>query len=191
MTEKQIQKAVEAAIAKAGQVSNDRISLLITDLEKNLKISFASEIEKITKPLLNRVEALEGKLSIYEAHLNEMESRLENAEQYSRRSCLRIFGVPLPEDGDESAKNCLTKVSLPTTALIARTGVTNPSLYVPFTPLGPSPQLAYIFSVDPFILGSSVLHIIIVGYPWHARKQVCVTSSFFVLFIRAGFSQDC
>ena len=108
--EKQIQKAVEVAITKAGLVSNDRISSLITDLEKNLKISFASEIEKITKPLVGRVEALEGKLSIYEAHLNEMESRLENAEQYSRRSCLRIFGVPLPEDGDESAKNCLTKV---------------------------------------------------------------------------------
>ena len=108
--DEQIQKAVEAAITKAGLVSNDHISLLIADLEKNLKISFASEIEQITKPLVDRVEALEGKLSIYEAHLTEMENRLENAEQYSRRSCLRIFGVPLPENGDETSKNCLTKV---------------------------------------------------------------------------------
>ena len=110
MMDEQIQKAVEAAITKAGLVSNDHISLLIADLEKNLKISFASEIEQITKPLVDRVEALEGKLSIYEAHLTEMENRLENAEQYSRRSCLRIFGVPLPENGDETSKNCLTKV---------------------------------------------------------------------------------
>ena len=110
MMDKQIQKAVEAAITKAGLVSNDRISLLITDLEKNLKLSFASEIEKITKPLVDRVVALEGKLSLYEAHLNEMENRLEESEQYSRRSCLRIYGVPLKENGDETSKNCLTKV---------------------------------------------------------------------------------
>ena len=94
MMDEQIQKAVEAAITKAGLVSNDHISLLIADLEKNLKISFASEIEQITKPLVDRVEALEGKLSIYEAHLTEMENRLENAEQYSRRSCLRILVCP-------------------------------------------------------------------------------------------------
>eukprot|EP00112_Aurelia_sp_Birch-Aquarium-sp1_P006851 Seg1749.1 transcript_id=Seg1749.1/GoldUCD/mRNA.D3Y31 product="hypothetical protein" protein_id=Seg1749.1/GoldUCD/D3Y31 len=108
--DEQIQKAVELAIMKAGLVSNDHISVLIADLEKNLKISFASEIDQITKPLVDRVEALEGKLSIYEAHLNEMENRLENAEQESRRSCLRIFGVPLPKNGDETSKNCLTKV---------------------------------------------------------------------------------
>ena len=108
--DKQIQKAVEAAITKAGLVSNNHISLLISDLEKNLKTSFASEIEQLTKPLVDRVEALESKLSIYEEHLTEMENRLENAEQYSRRSCLRIFGVPLPENGDETSKNCLAKV---------------------------------------------------------------------------------
>ena len=108
--DKQIQKAVEAAITKAGLVSNNHISLLIADLEKNLKTSSASEIEQLTKPLVDRVEALESKLSIYEEHLTVMENRLENAEQYSRRSCLRIFGVPLPENGDETSKNCLAKV---------------------------------------------------------------------------------
>lgn len=45
---KQIQMAVEAAITKAGLVSNDCILLLLTDLEKNLTLLFASEIEKIT-----------------------------------------------------------------------------------------------------------------------------------------------
>ena len=59
---------------------------------------------------MDRVEALEGKLSIYEAQLTEMENRLENAEQYSRSSCLRSFGVPLPENGNEASKNCLAKV---------------------------------------------------------------------------------
>ncbi len=71
-----IHKAVEAAITKAGLVSNDKISTLISDLEKNLKKSFASEIEALTKPLVVRVEALEGKLSIYKAHLADIEKRL-------------------------------------------------------------------------------------------------------------------
>ncbi len=39
-----IHKAVQAAITKAGLVSNDKISTLMSDLEKNLKKSFASEI---------------------------------------------------------------------------------------------------------------------------------------------------
>ena len=104
--DKQIQKAVEAAIMKVALVSNNHISLLIADLEKNLK---TSEIEQLPTPLVDRVKALESNLSIYEEHLTVMEYRLENAEQYSRRSCLRIFGVPLPENGDETSKNCLAK----------------------------------------------------------------------------------
>ena len=47
MMDKQSQTAVEVAITKAGLVSNDHISLLVKDLEKNLEISFASEIEQM------------------------------------------------------------------------------------------------------------------------------------------------
>ena len=39
-----------------------------------------------------------------------MEEKIDNNEQYSRRLCLRINEIPLPEDGNESGEDCLDKV---------------------------------------------------------------------------------
>ena len=43
-------------------------------------------------------------------HALTFQSRLGDAEQYSRRSCLRLHGLSYPGDGDETAKQCLEKV---------------------------------------------------------------------------------
>ena len=55
--------------------------------------------------------------SVYEAHfagiekrLAEAEARVDDAEVYSRRACLRIFGIPLSHSANESAEICISKV---------------------------------------------------------------------------------
>ncbi len=61
------------------------------------------------KPLEVKIQSLESKLSVYEAHMQELELKINDNEQYSRRSCLRITGIPLPESGKES-QECAKKV---------------------------------------------------------------------------------
>ena len=68
------------------------------------------------KPLLNRLEVCERKLAVYEAHFPGLEKHMEkseekpdDAEQYGRRSSVRIFGVPL-SSGSESSDDCIAKV---------------------------------------------------------------------------------
>ena len=39
-----------------------------------------------------------------------MELRIDDSEQYSRRTCLRLIGIPLPHDKKETATECLEKV---------------------------------------------------------------------------------
>ena len=63
-----------------------------------------------------KIEKLELKHAVYEARfsgieqrLAKAESNLDDAEQYSRRSCLRIYGIPLPSSS-ESAAACVSKV---------------------------------------------------------------------------------
>eukprot|EP00112_Aurelia_sp_Birch-Aquarium-sp1_P023509 Seg703.8 transcript_id=Seg703.8/GoldUCD/mRNA.D3Y31 product="hypothetical protein" protein_id=Seg703.8/GoldUCD/D3Y31 len=88
---------------------------LLSKLEVKINQTILEEIKKATEPLFAKIEKLELK-RVYEAHfsgieqrLDEAERRLEDAEQYSRRACLRIYGIPLPSSS-ESATACLSKV---------------------------------------------------------------------------------
>ena len=42
--------------------------------------------------------------------MQDLEVKIDDNEQYSRRSCLRITGIPLPENGKESPQECTKKV---------------------------------------------------------------------------------
>ena len=111
--EDQIKKAVEETISQAGLISNEHMNQLIENLESRIKLSLTTLILDATKPLLNKVEALENKEAAYEAHFKELdrkindlehkfEVKMDDIEQYSRRSCLRLYGLPLPERGKET-----------------------------------------------------------------------------------------
>ena len=72
-----------------------------------------SEIHKVLMPFNSKIEILERKIDVYEAHFTGIERRLADAdlriddtEQYSRRACLRIHA----DFGKENAKECLSKV---------------------------------------------------------------------------------
>ena len=60
-----------------------------------------NDIKKVADPLIARIEELEFKHNVYEAHFQSLEKRLDVAERYlddaeqcSRRACLRIHGIP-------------------------------------------------------------------------------------------------
>ena len=110
----------------------------MSDLQANVKSTLITEIKKTTQPLVSQVTSLEGKLESYEARVVALDSKvdtlerkveslereleccqvqkarmelcIDDSEQYSHRSCLRLTGVPLPHDKKETAMECLEKV---------------------------------------------------------------------------------
>ena len=108
--EKQIKKDVDEALAGSGLLTKDDMESMISKLEARVLDCMQAEIAKATKPLEARVQALEKKIEIYDAHFANLEQKLDDAEQYSRRSCLRIINIPLPEQETESASECVEKV---------------------------------------------------------------------------------
>ena len=100
MDEDTIKKIINDAVANL--VSKDHMDSLMDKLQQNIEDVINKKIAEATEPLKQQISALEGKLEIFQSHLLELEVRLDDAEQYSRRSCLRIFGVPLQANGKES-----------------------------------------------------------------------------------------
>ena len=106
--DEKIKNAVAEALLNAGLPTKDDLTGIISNLEKKIMNSIKNVIQVVTKPLLAKIETLEGKLQVYEAHLKDLEKRVDDTEQYSRRSCIRIYGVPLSEK--ETSTDCLSKV---------------------------------------------------------------------------------
>ena len=71
---------------------------------------FAYALDFVTKPLADRTDGLEAKVALYEKDFEELDLKLENAKQYSRRTSLRLYNLPLPENGQEISIDCLNKV---------------------------------------------------------------------------------
>ena len=108
--EQAIKNAVENALQVSGIVKRSDMEELMGTLEKRIKESIAAELETVTKPLADRIDALEAKVALYEKHFEELDVKLENAEQYSRRTSLRLYNLPLPENKQETSNDCLNKV---------------------------------------------------------------------------------
>ena len=84
----------------------------MSTLEQKLEAVINEKIELAMKPFEDRIVSLENKLSLYEAHMEKLEVEVEKAEQYIRRSCLRIYGIPVSDDANksESSNDCVEKV---------------------------------------------------------------------------------
>eukprot|EP00112_Aurelia_sp_Birch-Aquarium-sp1_P015575 Seg3465.6 transcript_id=Seg3465.6/GoldUCD/mRNA.D3Y31 product="hypothetical protein" protein_id=Seg3465.6/GoldUCD/D3Y31 len=85
---------------------------LISTLEHKLEAVINEKIELAMKPFEDRIASLENKLSVYGAHMEKLEMEVEKAEQYSHWSCLRIYGIPVPNNANknESLNDCVEKV---------------------------------------------------------------------------------
>ena len=57
-----------------------------------------------------RIEVLESKMAIMERYIKQLEDGVDDQEQYNRRLCLRIDGIPVSENETESGDQCLKKV---------------------------------------------------------------------------------
>ncbi len=108
MDEDTIKKIINDAVANL--VSKDHMDTLVEKLQNNIEEMINNKIAEATEPMKQEILALEGKLEVFQAHLSELETRLDDSEQYSRRSCLRVFGVPLPASGKESNNDCVAIV---------------------------------------------------------------------------------
>ncbi len=91
---------------------NDTVNEAVKKLEDKFNEKWETCTTKI-KNLERRVDELEGVLTVIE----RLEARVDDGEQYSRRLCLRINGVPLPNGNDK--EDCIEKVQ----ELIEETGV--------------------------------------------------------------------
>jgi len=83
---------------------------IITTLEERLEALISSKFDEFKKPIESKVVSLEAKIAMYESHMNDLEIKIDNCEQYSRRSCLRIDGISLSQNGKESADESIGKV---------------------------------------------------------------------------------
>ena len=84
----------------------------------------AKQVNHTIASLAARIEALEARCTQLEAlnavkdntiellkeHTNTLEQKLERAEQYSKRSCLRIHGVPAPAKGADETPEAVSKI---------------------------------------------------------------------------------
>ena len=75
---------------------------LIDKLKSNIEEVVIMKITEATEPLNNKISTLEKKLHLYKANMDQLEIKQDDAVQYSKRSCLRVFGVPLPNNDNET-----------------------------------------------------------------------------------------
>ena len=106
-----LRKFVVDAVREAITILPDKNVMedMLLKLEAKINQTVLEEISKATKPLCVKIEKLELKHDMYKAHFTGIEQRLDEAEQYSRRACLRIYGIPLPKSF-ENAGDCFSKV---------------------------------------------------------------------------------
>ena len=75
---------------------HDTINVAVNKLEEKFAEKY-QEYDKKIENLERRVDELEGLVKVIE----RLEGRIDDSEQYSRRMCLRINGVPLPKDNEK------------------------------------------------------------------------------------------
>lgn len=127
-----VQDAIKSATSTLVNVSF--MEDLINKLKVEIQDSFNLKLDKATKPLECKIAALEAKAEVHEAHMKNLEEQLgryesdvsekfkeydnifiaqgihlDDMEQYSRRTCLRIFGIPV-ETSSSARENCKAKV---------------------------------------------------------------------------------
>ena len=78
------------------------------DFEEMLISAVADAVTRANEATVTRVTALESELAATKARLSAAEQRLEDIENYSRRNCVIISGVP--ENTGESTDRLVVDV---------------------------------------------------------------------------------
>ena len=79
--------------------------------EKLASKACIQQLHDATEGQSERIEILESKVVIMENYIARLENSMDDQEQYQRRLCLRIDGIPPVAQGkEESREQCLKKV---------------------------------------------------------------------------------
>jgi len=93
-------------------MSADKIKLLLSAVEEIRSNMVTKEdlckLVDLIDTQQKKIESLEGHVSILQNTVRLLKKDQENQEQYLRRQCLRIFGVPKP--AKESPEDCFNTV---------------------------------------------------------------------------------
>ena len=88
-------------------LSDDQLSQITSSIHESINTQIENMVGKIVHGVLSglhdRMTDLENENQQLKKKLQIVESRLDSAEQYSRRNCVRISGIP--ESKDESVDN--------------------------------------------------------------------------------------
>ena len=100
---KELQKYIEIFFATLAK--KDDVDKLHTMVEKCLN-QINTQNEVIQQQRL-KIDELESRVVVCESVSTKLQTELENSEQYSRRMCLRINGVPV--ESTETSEDCMKK----------------------------------------------------------------------------------
>ena len=96
-----------------------QIYQLIDGIKKDLELkATTSGLQEVLRSIQEKdehIELLESKVALMSNVIDKLKSSIDNNEQYSRRTSLRILNIPLPsaednEAEEETADVCLQKV---------------------------------------------------------------------------------
>ena len=70
--EDQTEKAIEQTLSEAELITNKLMTQLIENLESQINLSLTKLVTDATKPVLDKVDALENNVAVYEAFFKEL-----------------------------------------------------------------------------------------------------------------------
>ena len=118
VTQLQVKEIIEAALKPVREslckLADKRFVDEAIDKVKEIIDEKLQERDKKIKSLEDRVEILESKMAVVDslerriAVLGNLERKIDDGEQYSKRLCLRINGIDLPQQGESD--NCIERV---------------------------------------------------------------------------------
>ena len=107
----------QKAEATASQpLSEDRFQQILDEKLHKLHESMATKdcIQQLSDKINQqneKIDILEAKVAVMENYIRKLEQSMDDQEQYHRRLCLRIEGIPAAEKGkSESSEQCVAKV---------------------------------------------------------------------------------
>ncbi len=73
--------------------------------------SCVDKVLQVIETQKKQIEELQSKISVMDSLITQLRNNVDDQEQYQRRLCLRISGIPTPKAGEsESREDCLEKV---------------------------------------------------------------------------------
>lgn len=109
-----LEEVMDKKLEQFGQNFNLNTLEELKNLVKEIKTTLKDQKDKIVELELKsvrqdvRISQLEDKVGVLQASVSALLKQTDNNEQYSRRACLRINGIPKSQN--ETAENCVEKV---------------------------------------------------------------------------------